>query len=205
MTLGDKELITRATNGSTEALSELLRRHGPSVQQSLQIGAIWQAAIDAGDVMQVTYLEAFLQIANFDPNKADSFPAWLRRIAENNLRDAIKGLERQKQPHPRDRVVPKAFEDSLIGLNDLLGATSTTPSKVVGRAEACSLLEGAIARLPERYRQVVQLYDLEGRDVDEVAAQIGKTAGAVYMLRARAHERLRADLGTRSKILDSGA
>src|SRR5262245_4028314 len=97
-------LVDRAVKGDVDGLSDLLAIFGPRVEANLKIGRSWRAMIEPGDVMQITYLEAFLQISGFRPEQADSFEAWLRRIAENNLRDAIRGLERQKQLPPERRI-----------------------------------------------------------------------------------------------------
>ena len=196
----DMQLIPAAVSGDENALSELLARHGPAIERSLQIHPMWRPVLETADVMQVTYLEAFLQIRNFDPHRGTPFGAWLRRIAENNLRDAIRGLERQKQPQPRDRIQPARTEDSLIGLYNLLGSDSATPSRNVRASEACKQLDHAVSTLPERYQQVVRWYDLEGQTIDDVARRVGRSAGAVHMLRARAHDRLRELLGGSSGI-----
>ncbi len=196
MDSAEKNRIEAAVAGDTEALSALLKLHGPTVERALQINPVWRALLEPGDVMQVTYLEAFLQIRTFDPARGARFETWLRRIAENNLRDAIRGLERQKQPQPRDRIRPARSEDSLIGLYNLLGSDSATPSRDMREQESLHRLEGAIASLPERYQQVVRMYDLEGAAIEEVAARVGKSTGAVHMLRARAHDRLRGLLGS---------
>src|SRR5262249_9537311 len=126
------QLIERAVRGDANALSELLEREGPPIAAQLHIARQWQSMIDPLDVMQVTYLEAFEQISRFDMNRAASFSAWLRQIAENNLRDAIRGLERQKQPQPSRRLHPDTLADSCVALYELLGATLSTPSRVAG-------------------------------------------------------------------------
>jgi RNA polymerase sigma-70 factor (ECF subfamily) len=194
-------LVRKAADGDPDALTELLRIHGPAVERSLQIGKIWQNVLEPSDVMQVTYLEAFLRIRTFDPNRADSFEPWLKRIAQNNLKDAIRGLERQKQPQPKNRVQPTGYEDSLVGLYNLLGHTSTTPSLQVRRQEACSLMQSAIDELPDRYAEVIRQYDLEGKPITEVAQAVGKSTGAVHMIRARAHDRLREVMGSSTGYL----
>lgn len=197
--------LKKAVDGDADALTELLREHGPSVERTLRIDRVWQTMLEPADVMQVTYLEAFLQIASFDLARSGSFEAWLRRIAENNLRDAIRGLTRQKQPQPRDRVRPQADGQSIAGLADLLGVTTTTPSQTVRRDEACEYLEQAIEALPDDYARAVRLYDLEGRTIAEVAEALGRSTGAVHMLRARAHDRLREHLGGPSQFFSTGA
>lgn len=191
----DQDLIRSAADGDTKAITELLGRYGPSVERSLRISPTWQAMIEPADVMQVTYLEAFLRIGSFDPQRATSFEAWLRRIAENNLRDAIKGLSRKKQPQPQNRIKPGGYEDSLVGLYEMISASISTPSRQVGRNELCKAVKDAIDALPERYAKVIQLYDLEGRPIEEVAAELERSCGAVHMLRARAQDRLREILG----------
>ena len=52
------------------------------------------------------------------------------------------------------------------------------------------MLDRAIEQLPLAYREVVRRYDLQGQSAVEVAGQLGCSPGAVYMRRARAHERL---------------
>jgi RNA polymerase sigma-70 factor (subfamily 1) len=184
-------LVAQAVQGDVDSLSELLSRFGPEVEQALRVGKLWQTFIDAGDVMQVTYLEAFLQIGSFRPEKAASFEAWLRRIAENNLRDAIRGLERQKHPPPRQRLqAGRGADDSAVGLFDQLVAHSSTPSRTMRREEVRHLIQAAVARLPEDYSKVVRMYDLEGQPIEEVAAAMKRSPGAIHMIRARAHDRL---------------
>ncbi len=190
-------LLERAVAGDADALSALLQSHGPAIEPDLRISPSWRTVLDPADVMQVTYLEAFLRIGSFEPGRGTSFRRWLRRIAEHNLLDAIRGLERQKRPHPHNQVRALSYEDSLTGLYQLLGATSATPSREAATREALEQLEAAVRELPERYAQVVRLYDLENRSIEDVAAQLGRSPGAVHMLRARAHERLALACATR--------
>jgi len=73
-----------------------------------------------------------------------SFEGWLRLIAENNLRDAIKELRRDKRPPPEKRVQARPSGDSYVVLYDLVGGTATTPSRGAAREEAKEILERAI-------------------------------------------------------------
>ncbi|HRX86714.1 MAG TPA: RNA polymerase sigma factor [Phycisphaerae bacterium] len=194
----DAELLQRAVEGDANALRTLLERFGGEVRQRIRgkVDKRWQALLDEDDVMQVTYLEAFLHIDQLTARDTASFVAWLTRIAENALRDAVRGLTRQKRPDPAKRLVAAASTDSYVGLLDCLGITTTTPSREVNRRDLAALIEAAVERLPDDYRTAVRMYDLEGRTVADVAAVMGRSAGAVHMLRSRAHDRLRADLGT---------
>lgn len=195
MSQSDNQLVAAAVAGDTEALSGLLARYGPAVERALQISPLWQSVLDLSDVMQVTYLEAFLQIGELQTPEEGAFVTWLRRMADNNLRDAIRGLEREKRPSPRNRVQPASVEDSLTGLYHLLGETTTTPSRALNRQEIVAQLRDAIAALPPTYAEVIRLYDLEGLPIGDVAARLGRSTGAIHMLRARAHDQLRRRLG----------
>ena len=155
--------------------------------------------------MQVTYLEAFLHIDQLLARNAASFVAWLRRIAENVLRDAIRELERQKRPNPAKRIQTPVTDESYVSLLDYVGGTLTTPSRQARRNEAREILEHAMLRLPSDYRIVLQLHHLEGRPVAEIATSMGRSEGAVYMIRARALDLLRSLLGTESNFFSDPA
>ena len=79
----DDELVVAAVAGDEGALTALLERFGVAVRQELSIASKWQAQIDRDDVMQVTYLEAFLQIRNLKRPTTTGFVAWLRCIADH--------------------------------------------------------------------------------------------------------------------------
>ena len=199
----ESALAEKASGGDQDALERLLRVFGPNVRDRLKskIGSQWRSALDEDDVMQVTYLEAFLLIDSFRSRGPGSFQAWLGQIAENNLRDALRGLQAAKRPNPKNRVQPRpGAADSFVALVELLGTTEATPSRAAAAHEAVRYLETALGSLPPDYERVVRLYDLEGLAASEVGEQLGRSAGAIYMLRARAHERLRKSLGTQSRF-----
>jgi len=199
------DLFSQAVGSDIDCLTALLKTHGPRVRRRLSINPLWQSSIDAEDVMQVTYTEAFLHIDQLSGRTAEAFVAWLTRIAENNLRDAIKELTRQKRPDPRRRMQRANAEDSYCTLLETVGVSTTTSSRLAGAREAQGLLETAIEQLPETYRKVVRLYDLDGLSVQSVAKTLGRSVGAIYMLRARALERLRNILGSGSKFFTDSA
>jgi RNA polymerase sigma-70 factor (ECF subfamily) len=197
MAVEDAQLISDAVGGDAEAMRSLLERHGPQVWHEIRtnIGKQWQSMVDADDVMQVTYVEAFLHIRNLTAREPAGFVAWLRRIANNNLRDAIKELERKKRPHPAKRVRAPVTEQSYVALIEMLGAESGTPSRHAARNEAGGMIDSVLDQMPPDYARVIRLYDLEGLDIGDVAKDLGRSSGAIHMLRARAHERLRGLLG----------
>lgn len=203
MSLTDKELLAKAGTGDTDALSDLLGSVGPQVQAGLEgkIANHHQSAFDTADVMQVTYLEAFLRFLRFEPTGGiGSFVRWLERIAENNLLDAVRAIDREKRP-PRSKKLTRVQKDgTYVTLLGNLTVTTGTPSREVAKSEANQLLEQALTKLPRDYERVVRELDLEGRSPGDAAESLGRSKGAVHMLRARAHDRLRELLGSPSKF-----
>ncbi len=189
-----EQRVQAAINGDMAAMSELLREHAPALRARIVIDPKWQSVLDPDDILQVTYMEAFLRIPSFTYTGPGSLPAWLRRIADNNLRDALKGLRRRKRPPPA-RQLPAQGDASTVDLLELLGVTTTSPSSDMRFAEMQSALAAGMAALPADYAKVIQSYDLEGKTIAETAVLCGRSPGAVHMLRARAHARLRELLG----------
>lgn len=194
----DEQLLQRVKLGDREALRDLLRRYGPSVRERIdrEIEPIWRSSLDADDVMQVTYLEAFLDQDRLVAESGPAFAAWLDRIAMNNLRDARRELGRGKRPHPARRVTGDGDRDaSCVALVEMLSDGGDTPSRGVARAEVGQVVRALVERLPADYAEVIRLYDLDGQSIGDVAARMSRGTGAVHMLRLRAHDRLRLMIG----------
>lgn len=206
MTRSEDELVERAKNGDGDALVALLERCGPAVRRGItgRIPKRWQSLLSEDDVMQQTYADAALSIGGFVHQGEGSFRAWLASLAKHNLLDAIKMLETEKRGGNRRRIEAGRSDESHIALVEHLRVTSSTPSGYVAREEALTALQRAMPQLPPIYRRVVDMYDLEGRPVQEVAAELNRSEGAVYMLRNRAHERLAEIMGTASKYFSHG-
>lgn len=196
----EETLVRLAMTGDEDALSHLLQRFSPPVLHRLRedIPANLRSMLDAEEVMQVSYLEIFLHFDRFTNRGPGAFLAWLTQLATNNLRDAIKELNREKRPNPSRRLETLGVDDSCIALLDLVGYTTTTPSRNAVKNESHQVLEQAITQLPEDYQTALRLYDLECKSAADVAATMKRSQGAVHMLRARALERLREILSASS-------
>lgn len=193
----EENLVANAVAGDREALEELLELHYPALLGRVRqaIGRAYRRVLDPEDVLQVSYMEAFLRIRHFRWNGPGSFFGWLVRIAQNNLSDAIRWLDRDKR-EPRGKQVRNAHgTDSYAGLLANLAESGTTPSGHATREEITEAMQAAIDRMPELYRMMVCHIDLKGESAKEVAKRIGRTRAAVYMLRQRAHDLLAELLG----------
>lgn len=199
--------LERARDGDTKALAALLEDLTPELRRRIasKMDGPWRSLIDEDDILQVTFIEACTRLERFTGGGPAGFLAWLTRMADNNRIDAVRSLEGAKRPGPSKRVHAGDDEDSAVAFIELMGGTSHTPSQSVARGEARRLLDIALAALPVEYERVIRLYDLKGKSAAEVGAEMGRSEGAVYMLRARAHERLREVLGSGSRFFSSPA
>jgi RNA polymerase sigma factor (sigma-70 family) len=155
----------------------------------------FRSVIGVDDVMQQTFVDAYRDAKRFEPRGDDSFAAWLSAIAERNLLDAVRMLEAQKRGGDRRRIEPRTREDSVRGLADLLSGSGTSPSGAAVGREHIGMLEKGLHSLPHDYRAVVEMYDLQGRPIEDVARELNRSQGAAFMLRARAHRLLAEIVG----------
>ena len=200
------DLLSQAGAGDREALMALLEKHSPMVRRRMErkIPRRWRAIVTVDDLMQQTYIDAFLGIEQCEARDEETFAAWLLRLAKCNLLDVLRMLRAEKRGGGRKRIEPRNPDDSFTALYEMLGgATRTTPSRQLARDEACAALRLALQRLPCTYRRVVEMYDIEGRSVKDIAAAFGRSCGAVYMMRARAHRLLAELLGHESQFLST--
>lgn len=184
-------LVQRAIGGDGDALEQLLRGAVDDLRGAIRIDPRWRRSIEFEDILQVTSLEAFLRIgALAEPTRA-AFSAWLRRIAQNNLLDAVRSLDRKKRPDARDRVTHGPDGQSARTLLAVIAGEQATAGSQAALREELERMRRALGEMPGSYRDVLERIDLGGASVREVAEQGGRTVGSVHMLRARALERLR--------------
>lgn len=202
----EQELIAKATSGDPLALERLLLIHytGLSRRVAARLPTSLQGVVSVEDVLQETFIQVFRGIGNFRPRSDRSFSAWLKRVAENRLRDSVKALRRKKRGGGFRQVHVAADEhgSSVADLAEILSAGSHTPSRSIARREGIQAVQVAMAALPQHYRQAIRLRYLEGRSLNQVAEAMQRSPGAVRGLIDRAKEKMRAALGRSSLYLN---
>lgn len=197
MTPCHDDLIELARRGDRHALESLLAAHAAEVisHARARIGAQWAHQLSPEDILQATCLDAIRSIRAYEPRGEAAFSQWLRRLAEHNIIDAVRGLdaERRRIPRARPARFPSPSDPSAALLQSLTPALtrSASPSRRLSLEDSRSLLAQAMRLLPDDHRAVVEWYDLEGRPIAQIAAELHKSPGATYMMRTRALERLR--------------
>jgi len=144
---------------------------------------------EAEDAVQSAYLKAFAAIDRFEGRSALS--TWLTRIAINEALARQRAARRRRAHFDASQVAvlddyrEKLMQGSMAG---------TAPDRVHARAELRRLLEQAIAALPDPFRIVFVLREIEGQSVEEVAAALDLNPATVKTRHLRARRRLRESL-----------
>jgi len=195
----ETETLTAALAGEREAMGRVLVACSSELRLHLsgRVGVAYQSAVSIDDVIQVTFVEACLRIRDLENRTIEGLGRWLKSIADHNLTDAVRELNAAKRPpRQRQRIAASREESAATFLANLTGS-DTTPTQGAHRAEFAMLLDSAMHDLPPDYEKAIRLYDLENKQIHEVAAAFDppRGEGAVHMLRARGRERLRELLG----------
>jgi len=205
MPASEDKLLEGAIEGDADSIRDILKLHAPSVRLHIakNFSRRWRSLLSEDDVMQQTYADVLHSIKRFVPVGKGSFQGWLKKLAICNLRDAVKMLEAEKRGGDRRRIEMVQRGESHVTLLRVLTARGQSPTQVVSNKEVFSILEQTVNKLPESYRTVIRMYDLEGKPIEQITKALKRSAGAVYMLRARAHDRLRNLLGNASQYFSN--
>ncbi|MEK6675978.1 MAG: hypothetical protein AABZ47_10035 [Planctomycetota bacterium] len=206
--LVEADTLTAALEGEREALGRVLVACDPELRRHLsgRIGSAYQSAVAIDDVLQVTYIEGCLRIGTLEERTIEGLLRWLKVVAENNLKDAIRALNAARRP-PRKKHVGASLEESAATFLAEFVGSDTTPTYGARRSEIADLLERALSGMPPDYQRAIRFYDLQGGSIVDVAAAFEppRSTGAVHMLRARAFDRLRELLGDTSRFFSGTA
>lgn len=201
----EQQLICMATSGDSIALERLLLTYYDRLAQNIgtKLPTSVQQVVDVDDILQQTFLQVFRDIRNFEPHSGPSFFNWVKTIAENRLLDTIKGLKRKKRGGDRHRVreVKDGQTSSIKDLVEMLSANGRSPSRSFARREAIQAVQIGLASLPDDQREAIRLRFLSGKSLEEVAAAMGCTKGAVRGLIYRGKQELHDAMGRSSQWL----
>ena len=148
------------------------------------IGTTLRLRLDPSDLVQETFLEAHRDFPRFEGATEREVVAWLRRILVRTW-PTRRGGRRPACGTTAGRSRSRPCWNATARVQQALAATASSPSAAAARREQAVLLADALAALPPDYREVIILRNLERLRFEEVAARMGRSAGAVRMLWTR--------------------
>jgi len=144
---------------------------------------------EAEDLTQETFLRALRSIGNFRGDAG--IKTWLFRIAINESRNRRRWWKRRR----RDVTISLEAESETLGLSERIASPSSeNPESAAINNELGQALQKALRELPQNFREVVILRDIEGLTYEEIAAALKTNVGTIKSRIARGRDELRRKL-----------
>jgi len=183
-TLTDLELARRIAQRDALAVRVVTRRNNQRLYRTAW--SVLKDRADAEEAVQEGYLKAFAGIDSFVG--ASSLSTWLTRIVLN------EALGRRRSAQRKIRVLREQSIAFIDDYRENLMADPLWPAREVARGQVARLLEQAIADLPEAFRIVFMLRDVDGLSVEETAEALQIPPPTVKTRHLRARRRLQVVL-----------
>jgi RNA polymerase sigma-70 factor, ECF subfamily len=189
----EKQLIASILEGETERFHELIRPYERSV--FVMALSLLHNEADAEDVAQESFIKAYRNLASF---RGDAkFGTWLISIALNEARSRIRRNKTvrvdslDQDPEEPGHISPALLRD-----------WREIPSQVLERGEVRVMFQEAIAALPENYREVLLLRDVEELSTLEAATVLQISSASIKVRLHRARMMLQRNLEPKLKQLN---
>jgi len=180
----ESAMLARLRAGDHDAFEELVREHGARLLTVARL--MLRNEDDARDALQDAFLSAFRSLRGY--RGAAALSTWLHRIVVNAA--LMRMRTRRRRPEQSiDEMLP-SVEASGAGAESI-AEWRQEPDALVERAETRAFVRQCIERLPESYRTVLLLRDIEGLETQSVARRLGVTSNAVKIRVHRARRALR--------------
>lgn len=182
----DQALVRLALGGVTAAFGVIVTRYNQRLYRAAR--AILRDGIEAEDAVQDAYLRAYAGLVSYRGDAA--LGTWLTRIVVNESLGRLK----RKQPLEDIAVLDR---DQKLG-SDVIAfpgaAMSTSPEQNAAIGEVRRLVERAIDTLPEPFRIIFVLRDVEGLSLEETSEEAGIPQATVKTRLHRARKMMREEL-----------
>ena len=183
-TLSDNEIVRRVVAGETALFELIMRRHNQRIYRTVR--GIIRDESEAEDVMQQAYVNAYAHLAQFEERA--SFSTWLTRIAINEAFARVR---------PRALRLADDINESVM---EEISSKEPDPEQLASAAELRRMVEAEVAALPESYRVVLMLREIEGLSTTEVSEILGVSEDVVKTRLYRAREILRSNMYRRAGL-----
>ncbi|MBL7931521.1 MAG: sigma-70 family RNA polymerase sigma factor [Bacteroidia bacterium] len=174
----DTEIIAKILAGETRLYELLIRRNNPFLYR---VGRSYNYSHhDTEDLMQETYVSAFYSLSDFQGKS--SFKTWITRIMLNKCYH-----KKQKHSYKKETVA----EDLILEKNKTMFDNPSNTDKNIINKELSHVLEKALESIPDEYRMVFTLRELNGLSTSETGELMSITESNVKVRLNRAKSMLR--------------
>ncbi|HGY90841.1 MAG TPA: sigma-70 family RNA polymerase sigma factor [Planctomycetes bacterium] len=195
-----QQLVLRIQDGDSEAFDLLFQRYYPRIKLLVRMQMLdkLKAQVEADDIIQEIYIEVYKNFHKFEYSDPDSFFKWVTTVIGWKIKDFDKYFFKtaKRQPHETVSLQQKAKGSDTQGfeLGDAVPSGQETPSQIVMQKEGYQLLNEAMERLPENFRQVITFRQIMKLSAAETGERMGMNSNAVNVLFHRAQRKLHSIL-----------
>jgi RNA polymerase sigma-70 factor (ECF subfamily) len=182
-TVCEADLVARLQAGDPEAFEELVRTYGGRLLSVARRFVRNEA--DAQDIVQAAYLSAFRSLAQFE--RSCQLSTWLHRIVVNTA--LMKLRTRRRKPEGSIELLLPSFQEDGHHVEQF-SEWGASADVLLEREETRATVRACIQQLPDNYRQVLLLRDIEELNTQEVAQMLEMTPTAVKVRLHRARQAL---------------
>ncbi|MEL7643647.1 MAG: sigma-70 family RNA polymerase sigma factor [bacterium] len=178
----EQALILDAVHGDLDAFNRLVLAYQ---QMAFNVAVRLMADDDlAEDITQTAFISAYRNLGGF---RGGSFKAWLMRIVTNACYDELRRVKR----HPTTALEPVDEEsDEEMESPAWLADIAPSPEEAFEQAELEHAIQHCLDNLPEDFKAIVVLVDLQGFDYSEVAQVVKRPLGTIKSRLARGRIKL---------------
>ncbi|MDP8256166.1 MAG: sigma-70 family RNA polymerase sigma factor [Candidatus Alcyoniella australis] len=186
----DVELIKRVKTGDKSAFNTLVVKYQGRVY-SLTLRMVSNHHL-AEELTQEIFLKVYQKIGSFRGEAM--FSTWLYQVSANHTRNKLKYLKRRAYFRTQSLDQPLETQDGEMPRQ--VADDTFDPEKMAGSAEIRGIVQSKIADLPEDYRLVILLRDIQGLSYEEIAKVTGAVEGTIKSRLHRARNMLKESLRT---------
>ena len=162
-------IVQRVLEGDTNAVEELVLEYEKKVYNVAL--RMLNNSEDAADMTQEAFIKAYNSLSGF---RGDSkFSVWLTRIVSNLCLDFLRS--RNRRPTVSLSMEDEDGEDVQLDIAD----TSQSPEQLLERSLTRESVRRGLQSLPEDYREILLLREIQGLSYDEIAAALDIEVGTV--------------------------
>jgi len=192
--MDEAALIQAARGGDLDAFNRLVIEH-----QNLAFNLAYRIMADpaaAEDATQEAFISAYRALRRF---RGGSFRSWLMRIVTNACYDELR--RRKRKPSTSLDQLTETRDDFFEDAESTISTGAEKPEQEAVRSELRLAIERCLEGLPDDFRVVAVLVDIQGYDYQEAARVVAKPIGTVKSRLARARAQLRDCLQLTAELL----
>ncbi len=179
--LSDEEILIRVIAGEKFYYERIIRKYNPYLYK---VGRSYNYSHeDTQDLMQDTFVDAYKNLSNF--KKKSSFKTWIVRIMLNNCYHKSRKFS----------FIKETNQDLDENAKPMFNQSENNTDRIIHQHELKHVIEDALSRIPEKYRMVFSLREINGFDVAETAQLLHITKGNVKVRLNRSKTMLRNEIG----------